>query len=206
VKRNFPWLIFLGALACGFLNSGCLVVSSNHVSKPIAAKETVELCHDEYAVGDAGWYIHHVHSSDVDFDVSVHNNAERFEMGFLFWVLPVPYFKSEIPDAAVELDLRPREGNQIAVNPWHIEFHPVEDVAISPAKIWRKDNGSWKPVPKGQLTIDKTESLRLEYNAPCNPDFPFTLVIAGVPTSDQKIIAINYERAKLFQTGFKLPY
>jgi hypothetical protein len=128
-------------------------------------------------------------------------------MGFLFWVLPIPYFKSAIPDGIIEVNLRPTQGNQVAIDLWRIEYHPVEDVGISPVRIWREDNGSWKPLPRGQLFLTKPESFRLEYNAPCNPDLPFTLLIAGVPVSEHsKIIAINYEQAKLYQIGFKLPY
>ena len=197
----------LVALVCGFFNSGCLVVSSNHVSKPVAAAETVELRHDEYAVGDAGWYVHHVHSADVDFDISVHNNAERMEMGFWLWVLPVPYLKSEIPDAVVELNLRPAKGNQVVIDPWSIQYRPAETQGIKPAKIWRQDHRTWKPISHGQLSVNKPESFRLEYNATCNPDLPFALLVDGLPVTDHpSFVTINYERAKLFQTGFKLPY
>jgi len=200
-------LTILGLLACGLFGPGCLVVSSNHVSKPVAARETVELRHDKNDNDSTGWYSHHVHTADADFDVAVQNNAERLQVGFLFWVIPVPFTKSSTPDAVVELNLQPNEGNPIAIDPWNIEYHPAEDLAISPAKIWCKEEGAWKPVPRGRLSVSKPELLRLEYNAPCNPDLPFTLLIAGIPASEHpKIIAINYERAKLFHTGFQLPY
>lgn len=197
----------LGPLLCAMLNSGCLVVSSNHVSKPVAPPATVELRHETNSDDSTGWYTHHVHSADVDFDVSVPNNAERLQVGFLFWVIPVPFTKSSVPDAVVELNLQPNEGNQIAIDPWSIQYRPAENQGISAAKIWREDHGSWKPVPHGQLTINRPESLRLEFNAPCNPDFPFTLLIAGIPVADHpNFVTINYEQAKLYHTGFRLPY
>lgn len=200
-------MFILGVFACGWLNSGCLVVSSNHVSKPVAAKETVALRHDDNADESTGWYTHHVHSSDVDFDVAVQNNAERLQVGFLFWVIPVPFTKSSVPDAVVQLNLQPLAGNQLTIDPWSIQYRPAENKGIAPVKIWREENGSWKPVPHGQLSINKPESLRLDYNAPCNPDLPFTLLIAGVPMADHpNFVTINYERAKLFHTGFRLPY
>ena len=206
MNRNLPSLFIFGALVCALLNSGCLVVSSNHVSKPVAAEETVELRHDTNSDESTGWYSHHVHSSDVDFDVAVQNNAERWQVGFLFWVIPIPFTKSSIPDAVIELNLRPT-GTPLAIDPWSIEYRPAEDKGIGPVKIWREDKGSWKPLPRGQLSVAKPESLRLEYNAPCNPDVPFTLLIAGVPMAEHpNFITINYEQATLYHTGFRLPY
>jgi len=207
VKRNLSWLIFLGALVSGLFSSGCLVVSSNHVSKPVAAKETIELRHDTNFDESTGWYTHHVQSSDVDFDVSIYNNAERLQVGFLFWVIPIPFTKSSVPDAFLQVDLRPTETNSITIDPWRIEYLPAENTGITPAKIWREDNGSWKRIPRGELSINKPESFRIEYTAPCNPDLPFTLLIAGVPVADSpSFVAINYERAKLYHTGIRLPY
>jgi hypothetical protein len=199
-------LALLSALICGLPGSGCLVVSSNHVSKPVAPKDTVELRHDENADESTGWYAHHVHSSNVDFDVAVHNNAERLQVGFLFWVIPIPYTESWTPDAMVELNLRPT-GTNIVIDPWNINLFPAEDVCIGPKKIWREENGGWEQIPRGQVSITKPESFRLEYDAVCNPDSPFTLAIADLPKTDRsQVIVIHYERAKLFHTGFRLPY
>lgn len=182
------------------------MVSSNHVSKPVAAAGTVELRHDERADESTGWYTHHVHSTNVDFDVAVLNNAERLQVGFLFWVIPIPYTKSWTPDAVVELNLRPMASN-VVVDPWSIDLFPVEDVCIGPKKIFREENGTWKSIPHGELSLTKPESFRLEYDVTCNPDSHFTLAITDIPkTEHNQWIVINYEPAKLVHTGFRLPY
>jgi hypothetical protein len=81
-------------------------------------------------------------------------------------------------------------------------------VAIAPVKIWHEENGAWKPVAHNPISISKPESFRLEYNVPCNPDAPFTVSIAGISTAGESNVptTIDYQRAKLFHTGIRLPY
>lgn len=161
MKPKHPWfgcsavttsyrLAILYAVVSGILNSGCLVVSSNHVSKPIAPRETVELRHEENGGDATGWYVCHVHSTGVDLDISVRNNAERLQIGFLFWVLPVPsYVKTSVPDAEIEAALWPN-ANSLVVDPWRIEFVPTNGAPIAPARIKRllETNFAWATIDK----------------------------------------------------------
>jgi hypothetical protein len=199
-------LAVIAAAACGMLNSGCFVVSSYHVSKPVGPSKTVEFHHPPQ--GDLwGWYVRHIHSPGVDIDVFVANNAERFQIGFWFWVIPVPYSKSGSPDAAAEINLRPAESG-VAIDPWRIEYIPANGFPVGPFKILRLDDGTWKPVSRGRLPINKPESFHIEYRAPCNPDLPFKLSIAGISTSGQtnSIPSIDYQRSKIVRPQFVLPY
>ena len=206
MKRNFARLAFLAALVCGLLTSGCLVVSSHHLSKPAGPSETVEFHHPPQ--GDLwGWYIRHDHSTNADLDISVANSTERFQVGFLFWVIPIPYSKSGSPDADLELTIRPTQS-EVVFDPWRIEYIPTNGLAVEPFKVLRLDNGTWKPVSRGQLFINKSESFSLKYQAPCNPDLPFRLSIGGIATPSQtnSIIHIEYQRSKIVRADFRLPY
>jgi len=118
-------------------------VSSRHVSKPIAPPETVEQFRDKDGLV---WecYVHHVRSPKMDLDVTINNNMERMQVGFLFWVLPVPYSKSGSPDARIQIDVRPT-GTNVTLDPWRILYIPAPGAPDAPAKISRLENGKWKP-------------------------------------------------------------
>jgi hypothetical protein len=194
-------------ITCALLNSGCFEVTSNHVSKPIGPSRTVEFRHDPDSSEAPGWYVRHFHTPDLDFDIAVRNNAERFQTGFFLWVLPVPFSKTGIPDAEVEADLRPMESN-IPVDPRRIEYIPTNGVAIAPARIWRRDGDSWQPVLPGPVFVSRRELFKLQYDAPCDPDLPFKISLGGIPVPDQtnRVTVIEYKRAKIVRPGFILPY
>jgi hypothetical protein len=204
VKRNLSRLAALGVLISGLLGSGCLVVSSHHVSKPVASAETVERLRDENgAVSEC--YVHHMHSSEMDIDVTVQNSAERLQVGFLFWVLPIPYSRSESPDAIIHVDVRPI-GSNVMFDPWRVLYIPAPGASDAPVKISRLENGTWKPIAREPLSIHKSESFQIDYDGPCNPDLPFTVSIAGISGKSDPPTTTDYKRAKFFHAGFRLPY
>jgi hypothetical protein len=192
------------ALASGLLNSGCLVVSSNHVSKPVAAKETVERAHNQNGQEWDG-YVHHVHSPETDIDIAVHNATERMQVGFFLWLLPVPFSKSGSPDARIQVDVRPI-GTNILFDPWRILYIPAPGAPDAPVKISRLENGSWKPITREPLSIHQPESFLIDYDGPCNPDLPFTVSLAGASGKNDRLPTIDYKRAEFFHTRFELPY
>jgi hypothetical protein len=204
VKRPHQ-LGFLAAVAA--VNSGCFVITSNHVSKPVAPAENVELRHDQNGSDSTGWYVGHFHSTNLDFDLSVYNNAERFQTGFLFWVIPIPFSKTSVPYAEIQADLRPGE-NGVFIDPWRIEFIPTNGIPVAPVKIWRADANAWKLIAHGQLSLNKSASFRLEYNAPMDPDLPFNLSVGGIsiPGQSNAVTTVEYQRAKIIRSGLKLPY
>jgi hypothetical protein len=204
VKRTHQFA-FLTAVA--IVNSGCFVITSNHVSKPVAPAENVELRHDENGSDSNGWYVGHFHSTNLDFDLSVFNNAERFQTGFLFWVIPIPFSKTSVPYAEIQADLRPGETG-VFIDPWQIEFIPTNGIPVAPTKIWQADANSWKLIARGQLLLNKPESFKLEYSAPMNPDLPFNLSIGGITIPGQSNAAtiVEYQRAKIIRPSLKLPY
>ena len=202
--RSFTWLPLLAALIFGLLNSGCLVVSSNHVSKPVAPKETVERLHGEDGQLWDG-YVDHVHSRELDIDVAVHNAVERFQVGFLFWVLPIPYSKSGSPDARVQVDVRPI-GNDVIFDPWRILYIPAPGAPDAPVKISHLKNGEWKPIAREPLSIHQSESFMIDYDGPCNPDSQFTVSLASASGKIDLLPSIDYKCAKFFHTRFQLPY
>lgn len=192
------------AFTVGILNSGCFVVTSNHVSKPIGPHGTVELHHDKNS-GDE-WYVRHFHTPDLDFDVGLENSTERSQIGFLLWVLPIPYPQDYVLESfRVRTDFRPT-GRPIVIDPWRIEYVPTNGVSVTPSRIFQVEESSSETVA---ISVQKPESsFILEYQAPCNPDSPVKLSINGVPVSNvtDNAITVTYERATLTRAGFRLPY
>jgi hypothetical protein len=189
------------------LNTGCFVITSHHVSKPLGSAEAAEFHHppqdDRY-----GWYVHHFRSSDFDLDTSVYNNTERLQIGFLFWVLPVPFFETQTrPEFEIGTDLWPK-NKTLLLDPWRFEYIPGNKAPVKPSKILRFEAGSWKPLGRGQLPVSKPESLTIHFDAPADPDLPFKLRISGVSTAEETnfTYTIDFQGSRIIRAGFILPY
>jgi hypothetical protein len=203
------WVINLFTIICSLLSAGCFVVTSNHVSKPVGPSQTVEFRHNEYASEASGWYVRHFHSPDLDFDLGLDNNTERLQVGFLFWVLPIPFSENRTNlQFEVEADFQPASGKTILIDPWLIEYIPANGAPVAPSKILRNEGAALKPVSPGPMLITNHDFLSLHYEAKCDPDVPFKLSVGGLPPSGQTNSAtiIRYKRSKIVRAGFKLPY
>lgn len=196
------------AIVCCLANTGCFVVTSNHVSKPVGSPETVEFRAEPYDEA-AEWYVNHLHSPDLDFDIAVYNNAMRLEMPFFLWVLPLPNPQTYIPtNLDVQVNFRPAEGKTVTFDPSRIEFISTNGIAVAPAKVFEYDESRARQIVNGVIQITRPEHFRFEYETPCNPDDPFELSIAGAFLPSQRNLpsAIHYERSKIVRAGFRLPY
>lgn len=196
------------AVLCGMLNSGCFVITSNHVSKPIAPAQTVEFCHDQDVADRWRWYVRKFQTPDLNLEVGVRNSTERLQVGFLFWVLPIPATRDwNNPTFIVNADFRPI-GKQILIDPWNIQYIPSNGIPIAPAKVSRLENSRLQPISPGTISVSAPESFTIEFDAPCNPDSHFKLAIGGLAESgdSNQVTTISYKRAKLVRAGFQLPY
>src|ERR1043166_5404814 len=120
MKSRWPTILVI--IICSLLSTGCFVVTSNHVSKPVGPSQAVEFRHENYDSA-SGWYVRHFHSPDLDFDIGLGNNTERLQVGFLFWVLPIPFSEDRtILQFEVKADFQPAAGKTIVIDPWRIEY------------------------------------------------------------------------------------
>lgn len=196
------------AVVCGMLNSGCFVITSNHVSKPIAPAQTVEFCHDQHVADRWGWYVRKFQTPDLNFEVGVCNSTERLQVGFLFWVLPIPTTRDYVLRTfTVNADFRP-VGKAVLIDPWNIQYIPTNGIPIAPAKVSRLENSRLQSISPGSISVGTSESFTIEFDAPCNPDSHFKLAIGALAETGEsnQVTTISYKRAKLVRAGFQLPY
>src|SRR6266853_1719048 len=77
---------FLAIILLGTFGSGCFVITSERLYKPDAPRGMVK----SHSTSDGVCYSRMFYSPDLDLDVSVESGPDRWQVGLLFYILPVP--------------------------------------------------------------------------------------------------------------------
>src|SRR6266576_753264 len=78
-------VLVVAVVALGMLSSGCFVLTSERRNKPDALCEQIKVDRNS----DGLMYCRRLKYPDFTLDVGVENGPPRWQMGFLFYVLPI---------------------------------------------------------------------------------------------------------------------
>ena len=207
--------LFLASIA--FFDSGCLVLTSKHLSKPLGPDQLVQLhATNEYP----GWVFHrYFNSNDFNLDVCVLNSENRGQIDFWFYILPLPDFSYHGDKSksilTVQIQIEPKAEN-VLFDPAHAFYSGTNIVHVAPARAWRVFSApkygnfrtSQYEMASKTTPVTTDTWFILEYVLNGNPDIPFDLFIEGCAVDGHGISLprITFEPATINRFEFKLPY
>lgn len=199
---------FLAIIALGMLSSGCFVLTSERRNKPDAPRDLVEVHRNSDGLSYSRLFV----SPDFDLDVGVKNGPVRWELPFLFYILPIPvrYDYLATQPLRVDVHLEPKSP-QITFDPWQIFFLGTNHVRVPPARIWQDhrwlgtNTSKAFPVTNGTMFLLEFSPWDQVYP---DRDLPFQLSIEGIRVSGQtnSLPPITFEPTTIIRPGFQLPY
>ena len=205
-------LLFLATISLGMLSTGCLVLTSERRNKPNAPRNLVKL----HRNSDSLRYYRLFDCLDFDMDVGVESGPDRWQLAFLFDVLPVlfqSYESSATQPLLVDVQLEPKSPD-ITFNPWQIFFVGTNKVRVPPARVWQDQRflgtNTLKAFPATNCTRFLLEFSPWDQVYPDSPDrdLPFQLCIEGLKVSGQtkSLPLITFKPTTFIRPGFRLPY
>lgn len=208
VARNCS-LLLLVVIACGILGSGCFVIRGERRIKPDANGPVVKTVRRD----SAGYtYCRVVDSPYFKMSVGVENGPARWELQFLFNILPIHVYR--ISETAwpllAEVELEPKSPG-ITFDPRRSFFQGTNHLRLPPAEIWQ-DDGFLGTNAADVVVVTNCMKFRLLFNAQrqayLDQDSPFQLSIEGIGICGQETLlpAIRFEPTTATRPGFRLPY
>ena len=208
-------IFFLASLP--LLISGCLVVTTKHLSKPDDdSKTSVRLENTNTYIG---WvYQKRFNTDDLKLDICALNGQNRDAIDFWFYVLPLPEFgylrDSNNSILTIGIQIEPKTTN-ITFNSQHSFLSNVTVSNAAPKSTWRGfsppnwgvHRGYYEIVSNAVPVTTKTWFF-LEYEATDDPDIPFVLDLQGFQV-DGKTISLpvmHFESATIHRPELRLPY
>lgn len=201
------WFALLGLC---ILNGGCLVLTRERVMKPLAPAEQI-LTHWDNSDQP---YSRFLDFRDFALKVGVDNGPSRWEMGFLFWVLPLPYsVGGDDQPFVVRVDFTPK-SQSVTFDPWQVYFLGLGTnlVHARPASVWQDNhllgtNGTSVLVTnETKLTLEFSPWPQMELHR--DRDAPFQLGFEGIRDSGQSIPLppLTFKPRGHTRPEFRLPY
>jgi hypothetical protein len=203
-------VLFLAAIALSMLCSGCFLITTESVNKPDAPSSQVKLHKDKDSNKIS--YSRLFDSQDFDLEVGVNNGPVRWEIGFWFYVLPIPcrYDDSATQALFVNMHLEPKSP-QITFDPWQIFVLGTNQVRVPAVRIWQ-DNSKLGTNTSTTFPVTKGTKFVLEFPpwGQVHPDrgLPLQLSIAGIKASGQSVpmLPIAFVPTTIVRPEFRLPY
>jgi hypothetical protein len=143
------------------LNGGCLALTRERVIKPVAPAKQI-LTHWDNSNQP---YSRFLDFRDFALEVGVENGPSRWEMGFLFWVLPLPYsVGGDDGPFLVQMHFTPK-SQFVTFNPWQVYFLGLGTnlMHAGPAEVWQDGRSLGTNAANG-LVVTKDTSLTLKFS------------------------------------------
>ncbi len=211
------WFALLGLCV---LNGGCLALTRERVIKPIAPAEQI-LTHWDNSDQP---YSRFLDFRDFTLNVGVDNGPSRWEMGFLFWVLPLPYsVGGDDRPFFVRVHFTPK-SQFVTFDPWQVYFLGLGTnlMHARPAAVWQDDHSLGTNAAIGLVVTNDTKLTlkfspwaqmfpeRMAYQLELHPDrdAPFQLAVEGIRDSGQNIPLplLTFKPKGHTRAEFRLPY
>ena len=163
-------------------------------------------------------------SRDFTLEVGVDNGPSRWEMGFLFWVLPLPYsLGGEDRPLFVRVHFTPK-SQFVTFDPWQVYFLGLgtNRMHAGPAAVWQDEHLLGTNAAIGLVVTNDTKLTltfspwaqmfpeRTAYQLELHPDrdAPFQLSVEGIRVSAQSIPlpSLTFKAKGHTRPEFRLPY
>ena len=202
------WFALLGL---GILNGGCLALTRERVIKPVAPAEQI-LTHWDNSDQP---YSRFLDFRDFTLNVGVDNGPSRWEMGFLFWVLPLPYpVGGDDQPIFVRVHFAPK-SQSVTFDPWQVYFLGLGTnlMHARAAAVWQDDHLLGTNAASGLVVTNDTK-LTLKFSPwpqmELHPDrdAPFQLAFEGIRDSGQNVPLplLTFKPRGHTRAEFRLPY
>ena len=224
-KIQAAWLSVLVSFAVGFIAcSGCVVVRSKELSKPVDSAGTVRLA--PTVDSEAYWYYHWIlRAHDFDLDVWASNTKNRHQLAFWFYVLPLPDFAYDgdpaTGDLWVKVRIKPKVTN-VVFDPsrtlyWATNFSSPIPVSTTPVRTTmgygEPKYGIYHAPPEfgavsGAIAVATNTVFDLDFKVYDNPARPFVLSVEGLSSggTNVPIPRIAFKPATIIRPEMILPY
>ena len=220
----FVWthaVLLLAVTVVGLLSGGCFVLTSERRNKPDAPGGLIKV----HRSSENSKYSQLFEYPDFNLDVGAQNSPDRWQIGFLFYVLPIPQHFDYLATQPVRIDvhLEPK-STQIAFDPWRVFFLGLgtNQVRVPPAGIWQDHRWLGTNI-SGPIPITNDATFYLEFSpwsqmfpnqefsaVDVHPDrdLPFRLSIEGIRDSGESVTlpSITFRATTFIRPGFRLPY
>jgi hypothetical protein len=210
--------IVLLLIGITFFCNGCLVLTSQRLSKPIAPDQLVQLCETNNYPSRV--FHRYFNSDDFRLDVYALNGENRGQIDFWFYILPVPDSPHQAskpsPILTVEIQIEPKPGHSVLFDPTRTFYSSTNLFRVSPAHIWLASDapgyGNFRKSPYeiASKTVPLTTNALfiLQYEVNSSPDIPFDLFLEGCSMQDRDVSlpSLSFAPVTIHRLEFKLPY
>jgi len=228
VKRHAPGtfkvrsaMLLLSVTVMGMLSTSCFVLTSERRNEPVAARDSIKVNTGSKELR----YSRLFQYPNFTLDVGVNDGPDRWQIVFLFYVLPLPnrldYLSGEPVSVDVHLDPKSAE---IEFDPRKVFFLGLgtNQVRVPPSSVWQDQRRLGTNVSNAvSITNDTTFHLEFSDWSQMLPDqqfsllkvqpdrdLPFRFSIEGILDSGRTVVlpSITFRPTARIRPGFRLPY